>query len=136
MKCVAKDDYVYLTNSGKVYTLTGTRLDRLTGKPIPGAPRLANPPKKGKSTDDSNSLRKRSTRKGDDKYTAKVSVTPLKGTDKFVVNGFIDCNYPKLGSQCFVKLTMVCETKTEAQYVSKIYKDSFQNFIDGFVKGW
>jgi hypothetical protein len=75
---VAKDDYVYLTNSGKVYTLTGTRLDRLTGKPIPGAPRLANPPNKGRNTNDSNSTRKRSTHKGDDKYTAKVNYLEAK----------------------------------------------------------
>jgi hypothetical protein len=137
---MSKDDYVFLTDSGKVYTLTGTRLDKTTGKPIRGAPRLANPPQKhrggNKVSPQSGNFSRRGARKGEDKYTAKVSVNPLKGTDKFVVNGLLDCNYPKLGSQCFTKLSMTCDTKEYAQRVSKIYKDYFQNFIDNFVKGW
>jgi hypothetical protein len=75
-------------------------------------------------------------KKGDDKYTAKVTINTLKGTDKYVINGFIDCNYPKRGAQCFTKLSMTCETKEEAQYISKLFKDYFQSMIDRFVKGW
>lgn len=149
-----KDEYVYLTNSGKVFTLTGTQLDRNTGKPLRGGNRIIVPKSAGgkphvdkpqycnnvqkpvaNTPKQCGSIPKLAgkVKKGENKFINRSTITKVKNSDKYQMIGYMECIYPKLGVDCFNRITIICDSREEAQRMSKVYKEFFQAQINNFV---
>ena len=143
---MVRNDYVFVTDDGKVYTLSGTRLDRRTGKPIYGAPKLnmagLKTPKghgkrldstKRKNTLDSNKRHGR----GAPKVTGKVTVTSLKdmGANAYVAEGMLKCNFPQEATQCNSRFTITRTSRDQAKTEGNGFKNFLTRNIENYVRG-